>query len=739
MDQRMISDALQRAVLHARAPGAAACVGRGDERLFLGATNNRALIPSPEPATTDTLYDLASLTKVVATTTAVLFLEERGALRLDQAVSEFIPVAGLSKLTLRHLITHTTGLPAWRPWYTEASGMLQYVERIAASAPEARPDVARTYSDMGFILLARVVEQAAQDTFDNFCRKHIFESLQMNDTVFNPSEALRPRCAPTEQCSWRNRLLRGEVHDENASALGGISGHAGLFSTVEDMERFCHALLDGRVLARPTLENMTRIGQVPYYPWQGLGWWLDPWTSGSIGFLPARTAFGHTGWTGTSIWMDLASKVYVVLLSNTCHPDRNRRDNTELRIRFHTAVSTVYYPASTNAHTGLDKALRNQFEDLRGKRLAVLANMAAVDQMGRPILDVLSLDKTLQVRYVYSPEHGFAGQAEAGERVASQEGPVPVISLYGNRKQPSAEELRNVDLFVADLPDIGARYYTYMATMKDCMAACAESKTPMLVLDRPNPLGGTILEGPVARQFGSPVCCAPIPVRHGMTLGELALFFQKTFFANAGLKLEVMSAENWWRDLQFDACALPWRLPSPNIPTPEAALMYIGTCLFEGLNMNEGRGTETPFLVCGAPWLKPIPVLETIGEAERAGIVMKSVLYTPKSMPGRATHPTHQDMLCHGISFQITDHAAARPFTTVVALISAIHRQHRELEWKPFFDTLAGGPWLREQIQAGRSAHEISESCREELARFDAARPRLYKTLEERTASITAG
>ena len=279
------------------------------------------------------MYDLASLTKVVATTTAVMLLRDGGALRLDQPVSAFIPLPGLDKITLRHLLTHTSGLAAWYAWHTELSGRLQYVERIAASPPAAPPDTTRTYSDLGFILLARVIEQAAQESFDVFCKSHIFSPLQMNDTTFNPPEALRPRCAPTEQSEWRGRLLRGEVHDDNAFAQGGVSGHAGLFSTAADLELFCRALMDGRILSTETVEEMMRPGQVPYYPWQGLGWWLTrgrPAQTASAG----ADAIGHTGWTGTSIWMDRANKFYAILLSNTCHPDKSGRDNKELRYRF---------------------------------------------------------------------------------------------------------------------------------------------------------------------------------------------------------------------------------------------------------------------------------------------------------------------------------------------------------------------------------------------------------------------
>jgi uncharacterized protein YbbC (DUF1343 family) len=731
----LLKESLELAVSRSGAPGVVACVGIDGSRVLAEAVGFRQLHPKREATTLDTIYDLASLTKMVATTTAVMILRDEGKLDLDHPVSRYIPLPNMDRFKIRHLITHTTGLPAWRPWYQEVSGFLDYLERISEAAGGAVPDQSRTYSDMGFILLRKVVEQAAQDTLENFCTRKIYKPLGMNDTMFNPPKELHARCAPTEYCSWRKRALRGEVHDENASSVGGVSGHAGLFSTVLDLEKFCVALLSGKILSEATMREVTAIGSVPFYPWQGIGWWVDPWAVGANGYLPSRTAFGHTGFTGTSIWMDWSTKLYVILLSNTCHPSREERDNTALRRTFHSRIADVYYPRWCNAHTGLDKLLRNEFKEVQGKRLALLTNSAAVDQMGRTILDVFALNKSLKLKYLYSPEHGLFGKAEAGEQVASEKGESPIISLYGDRKQPSREELGNVDLFVIDLPDVGARYYTYMATMKDCLVACAENNTPVLLLDRPNPVGGLINEGPIATETGTPVCSAPIPIRHGMTLGELALYFQKNALGNKKLDLTVLTAENWWTDLQAPESSLPWQPPSPNIPTADTALMYVGTCLFEGLNINEGRGTETPFLVCGAPWLDAEAVIGEVAQEECVGCTLETILYIPKSIPGKASNPKHKDKLCRGIRFSIIDRHELRPFTTALAVICAIHRKHKELDFDPFFDTLAGGFWLREQILAGRSALGIVQEITPALVRFDAERPHLYSTLLKRKSN----
>ena len=701
---------LKRAVAQSKAPGAAACVGRaGGGVLFSGVEGMRQIMPSADAATEDTLYDLASLTKQISTTTSVMLLHEDGKLDLDQNVSAFLPVPGLEQYTLRQCITHTAGLAPFKPWHTEIHSPEEIVQRIAALPPSSAPGTRRVYSDLGFILLAEVVKQAAREPIDRFIARRVFTPLGMTRTTFNPGPDLRKDCAATENCPWRKRVLKGEVHDERAFAMGGVAGHAGLFGTAPDLGRFCDALLSGKILKPATLDAMLKLGQVPFYPGQGLGWWLDPWTSGSNGYLPSRRAFGHTGFTGTSMWLDRDTGMYAVLLSNTVHPRRDPRDNTTLRRTFYDAVMFNHYRDRTNAHGGIDYLPRADYDPVRGKRAVILTNQAATDMLGRPDLEVFGLEPGLTFTAVYTPEHGLRGQAEAGRAVASeQRAGTPVISLYGKQKRPAKEELKGVQLFVIDLPDVGSRYYTYMATMKECLAACAESGVPALVLDRANPLGGVVLEGPVAKEHESAVCCAPIPARHGMTLGEMALFFQQTVFAKSRLKLDIQNAENWRRELMHPACALPWTPPSPNLPSFESALAYAGTCLFEGVNLNEGRGTDTPFLLFGAPWMDNKVMEDALDTPLAAGFEWDAKVYIPKPIPGRAEHPEYGGTLCKGIRLRVKDPVAARPFSLAVAVLAQLAKRHRDqLQWKPSFDVLAGGPWLREQILSGRPAADI--------------------------------
>ncbi len=719
--------ALGEAVRDSKGPGAVALVGTQDGIVFHSAAGNAQSQPSRRAAVNDTIYDLASLTKVVATTTAIMKLNEAQKLNLDQPAGEWIPIPAFMKFTIRQLLNHTAGLTAGKPLYRShksVDAMLQYYATLPLLNP---PGTRYRYSDPGFMALGKIVEIAGRDSLDGFCDREIFRPLKMSDTRFNPPKSFKPRIAATENCRWRGRVIQGEVHDENAYAVGGVAGHAGLFSTASDLGLFCRAMIAGDVLTDSTIQAMIRRGQISHWPWRGLGWALDPWSTLNEGYLPARTAFGHTGWTGTCLWMDRDSGVYAVLLGNTCHPSRRRRDNGEFRRTFYTAVSKNVLPNQTNTQVGLDRLVHERFDGLRGKRIALLTNHAAKDSLGRHILDVFALAPDARLTILYSPEHGLRGQAEAGASVSSEGGQVPIVSLYGDRKAPTADELGKVDVFVVDLQDVGARYYTYAATMKACMKACEAAGTPVVVLDRPNPVGGVALEGPIAKDGGSLVRYARIPIRHGMTLGELAVFFKRTEFTSPRFSVLVKTMENWERHRLFDECQLAWTPPSPNLPTAQTALAYVGMCLFEGTNLNEGRGTDRPFLVAGAPWLKAKRIIEAIGPDDRVGVELSTVEYTPKSIPGKAANPRFKNQQCQGVALRFVNPADARPFRLTIALLSAIRDEHkRKLEWLPFFDTLAGTEGLRAQIDAGESAAQIIAGYDSALTQFDNDRPKRY-------------
>jgi len=310
-------------------PGGVLCAGARDGRLVVvpfGKLTYESESPAVRP---ETRYDVASLTKVVVATTAAMMLWEEGRLPLESGVTRH--VAGWSggakdRVTVWHLLTHSAGLPAWAPLFRELRGPAAYLERIQAMDLAYEPGTKSVYSDLGFILLGSVLEHAAETDLDAFARERILAPLGMNQSGFLPDPTLIPEIAPTEEDPWRGRLLRGEVHDENAFAMGGVAAHAGLFSTGPDLCRFASAILGGssgarsELVQRGTVEIFTRRAGVPGSS-RALGW-DTPSEGSSSGTLLSDAAFGHTGFTGTSIWIDPTTGIYVVFLTNRVHPTR---------------------------------------------------------------------------------------------------------------------------------------------------------------------------------------------------------------------------------------------------------------------------------------------------------------------------------------------------------------------------------------------------------------------------------
>jgi CubicO group peptidase (beta-lactamase class C family) len=338
---------LQAGVRDSAFPGAIAVVGDQNGALVTVSAGQLDWQPSPAP-NASTLWDLASLTKVVGLTTAMMLLVESHRVDLDAPVQRYVPeFSGRWKetVTIRHLLTHSSGLPAWRPLYKEAEGTAAAMALAIATPLDTVPGVRMVYSDLGAIILGEVVVRVTGQPLDQFLRERVFTPLGMRETTYLPADALRPRIAPTEVDPWRQRHLRGEVHDENAFALGGISAHAGLFSTAQDLVRLARMYLgDGtleghRFLSPKTLTQFTTV-QDPALSHRALGW-ETPNGTNSAGHLMSSRAFGHTGFTGTSIWIDPARGVFVLLLSNRVNPTREHRGITGVRTAVADAVMGV--------------------------------------------------------------------------------------------------------------------------------------------------------------------------------------------------------------------------------------------------------------------------------------------------------------------------------------------------------------------------------------------------------------
>ncbi len=616
-------------------PGAVLLVSHQGRIVHRKAYGCRSLVPRRERMTLDTIFDAASLTKVVATTSAVMKLFEEGKLRLNDRVTQYLPEfqGGKSEITVRHLLVHFSGLrpdldlePAW-------SGYQTGVEKALADKPVAPPGTRFIYSDINFILLGEIVRRVSGKPLPDYVHEQVFRPLAMKDTMFRPPPKLRRRIAPTEQLPGEKLPLRGVVHDPTTRYMDGIAGHAGLFTTAGDLARFAGMMLGGgarggvRIFSPLTVRKFTSPQSPASQPvLRGLGWDIDSPYSGNRGELFPIGSYGHTGFTGTSLWIDPATKTYVILLANSVHP-KARPAITSLRSRVATAVAAalgvdipdllitgynetmagVRRAVARNAEvlTGLDVLAQDGFAPLKNKHIGLITNHTGLDRDGRRNVDLM-LAAGVEVAALFSPEHGIGGVEDNQVSHGTDEATgLPVWSLYApENRRPTEEMLRGLDALVFDIQDVGARFYTYITTMAYAMEEAARHSLPFFVLDRPNPINGVHVEGPLLDdELRSFVGYFPLPLRHGMTAGELARLFNEE--NHIGADLRVIEMKNWQRGDWFDSTGFVWANPSPNMRGLNAALLYPGVAMLEASkNYSVGRGTDAPFEQIGAEWIR---------------------------------------------------------------------------------------------------------------------------------------
>ncbi|HUF47291.1 MAG TPA: exo-beta-N-acetylmuramidase NamZ domain-containing protein [Vicinamibacterales bacterium] len=708
-----IDTTVEQAIAEGQLPGAVVLVGRGDDVVWRKAYGLRAALPSPEPMTLDTIFDLASLTKVVATTTAVMMLVEDGRLRLSDRVADRVPGFerhGKGRITIRDLLTHMSGLrpdvDLDEPWVGYDEAIALAIDEVPADPPGRR----FVYSDIGFFVLADIVSRLEGRPFDVVARERIFEPAGMRETMFRPPASLAGRIAPTQVCTeygWPcdgpdMRMLRGVVHDPTARRMQGVAGHAGLFSTADDLARFARLLLGGgaidgtRLLSPLAVARMTSPSTPEGEPAvRGLGWDLDSAFSSNRGELLPLGSFGHTGFTGTSIWIDPATGLFVVFLSNRVHPD-GKGDVTALRARVATlaasalvdavpagvreagwsrpAASAVSGAATTSAvRTGIDVLAARGFADLRGRRVVLLTNHTGITHDGRTTIDVLASAPGVALVALMSPEHGIRGVLDAAVPSTRDEVTgLAIHSLYGETRRPTGAMLEGADTIVVDLQDIGTRFYTYMTSMAYVLEEAARRGLKVIVLDRPNPIGGRVVEGPTLDEdaVGFTGYLPAMPVRHGLTMGELARLFNGE--RGIGADLTVVPMTGWRREQWFDQTSLLWVNPSPNMRNLHAATLYPGLGAFEQTNISVGRGTDTPFEQVGAPWIDGIALASALNARSIPGVRFYPVRFTPSAsrFAGEA---------CGGVFIVITDRTQVSPVRVGVEIASALARLHGPL------------------------------------------------------------
>lgn len=662
---------INTAVERGQIPGAVLLVGKGDRVLSRRAYGARSLQPAREAMTPDTIFDLASLSKPVGCATAVMLLAERGKLTLTDPVAKYLPVFaanGKAGVTIEQLLLHRGGLIPDNPIEDYLHGRSEAINRIMNLSPVAEPGTKFIYTDVGYIVLGEVVLAVSGRPLDQFAREEIFAPLRMADTKYRPDEAIRARIAPTER--REDRWMVGEVHDPRAHALGGVAGHAGLFGTADDLARYCRMILGGgrlggtRLLSETTVREMTTPRPLPDgSDARSYGFDVDtPYSSARGDRFPRGVSFGHTGFTGTMFWMDPASKSFVILLANSVHPD-GRGTIVPLRRYVSTAVAEALLgPAQpAGVQSGIDILKRDGFKQLKGRHVAIVTNHTGKDREGQRTIDLLKNAPGVTVRRLFSPEHGLFGALDekVGHTVDRQTG-LPVFSLYGETRRPTAEMLQGIDTIVFDVQDIGARFYTYISTLGLCMEEAAKRKIKLVVLDRPNPNTGQTVEGPVAqKKHFSFICYGPLPVAHGMTVGELARFFNDEMKINCDL--EVVQMEGWNRSMWWDETGLAWVNPSPNIRNPTQAMLYPGVGLLETSNLSVGRGTDQPFEVLGAPWVDSRRLAAALNRERIPGLRFVPITFTP-------TSSKFANQECHGVYLVVTDRRYLSPVAAGVAI-----------------------------------------------------------------------
>jgi uncharacterized protein YbbC (DUF1343 family)/CubicO group peptidase (beta-lactamase class C family) len=760
------------AIADKKLPGAVVLVGRKGSVVWRKAYGARTLEPAREEMTPDTIFDLASLTKVVATTTSIMILVERGKLRLSDPVSLHIPELkgeGRDRITIEQLLTHVSGYAPDFDLRERWTGYDEAIKRLIREPLRNPPGTRFTYSDIGFITLGEVVARVSGMPLDQFAQKNIFAPLRMHNTGFRPGPSLKARIAPTEkrrgQLSYLGDTainagaegevwLRGEVHDPTSYRMNGVAGHAGLFSTANDLAIYCQMILNGgtyggmRILAPLTVAEMTRPRVVASNgATRGLGWDINTTFSTNRGDLFPLGSFGHTGFTGTSMWIDPASQMFVVFLSNRVHPD-GKGDVGPLRGRVATIVaasitdtatverareqSAKYYNelvnslqqfafrndgagSSTRVLTGIDVLERDNFKQLAGMRLGLVTNHTGRNREGRQTIDVLNKAPGVKLVALFSPEHGIRGLADENVSDSKDDATgLPIYSLYGQTRRPKPEQLKDLDALVFDIQDIGVRFWTYSSTLGYLLEEGAKAKLPVFVLDRPNPIGGLDVDGPIADNDKlSFTSYHTIPTRHGLTIGELAQLFNKQ--RNIGADLRVIKMEGWRRSMWFDETNLTWINPSPNMRSLTEATLYPGVGLLEVTNVSVGRGTDTPFEILGAPWIQGDKLAEYLNQRGVPGVRFVPLRFTPRAS-------VFKDQECGGVNIIVTDRGAFRPLLAGIEMALALRKLYPD-DWKvdSYLRLLVNADTLA-RVKRGDSAREIVASWNVGLQEFRKAR-----------------
>ncbi|MGB6387174.1 MAG: serine hydrolase [Terriglobales bacterium] len=750
----IIDDAITQQLI----PGAVLIIGHDGRVVYRKAYGSRAIEPQREAMTLDTVFDCASLTKVIATTTAIMQLWEQGKFRMNDPVAKYLPEFGQNgkqDITIRQLLIHYSGLAPdldlTKPWEGKETAFQMAFEQT----PEWSPGSVFVYSDINFEMLGALVERLSGESLDQYTARHVFEPLGMKETRYLPPSSWEARIAPTEE-DENHHLLRGVVHDPTARRMGGVAGHAGLFSTADDSAIFAQSLLDGGrgVLTPTTVAKMTAPQQpVNGTVLRGFGWDIDSPFSTNRGELLPVGSYGHTGFTGTSLWIDPTTKTYIVLMTNAVHmnlvPPKQKGNAIALRTEIATAVAaalaldpvqaekmrlatiTGYNEMQSAARklavrngtvkTGIDVLEETQFAALHPSKggaprsIGLVTNQTGVDSEGRRTIDVLANVPGISLDAIFSPEHGVTGTLDTTDVKNTKDVAtgIAVYSVYGAgdaARRPPIDVLKRLDAVVIDLADAGVRFYTYETTVGYFLEAAAKAGIEVVILDRPNPITGSFVQGPISDEGQERFTnYFPEPPRHGMTLGELAKMFNAE--RHIGAKLDVVLMEGWQPGDWFDSTSVPWVNPSPNLRSLTQATLYPGVGLIEGTNISVGRGTDTPFEVVGAPWIKGRELAAYLNARSIQSVRFVPIVFTPSSSNFAGER-------CEGVNLILLDRNTLESPELGIELASALHKLYpNDFKLERMADLLVNQA-VFEAIGAGEDPRRIAEDWQERLDTF---------------------
>jgi len=706
---------IERAIQRGELPGCVVAVGDRAGIRFLDAFGERT---KGEPMTVDTRFDLASITKAVATSASIMSLVEAKRLKLDEPAATVLAelrTKDKRRLPLSWLLLHTSGLPSVNVLDDTEHGVPHAIAEIAKEPLSGAPGADFRYSDLGFILLGEVVARSSGQSLASYAEEHVFRPLGMHDTRFVPPASEAWRTAPTEERD--EQVIRGVVDDPRAYRLGGVAGHAGLFSTASDLARFARMILGEGELdgARVLKAETVRTWIAPHPIGRAFGFDMASSYSDGKGTLFSARAIGHGGYTGTSLWIDPERDLFVVLLSNRVHVGPKgtihplARNIADLAAR----ASELEGTPAAGLQTGIDVLEGEAFARLRGPGIALLTHEAARDRHGKSTLEVLTHEPGVFVRKILSPEHGLLSNHEGHVADSSYEG-IAVHSLFGKHKRPNEQALAGVELVVIDLVDVGARFYTYMATALATLEAASRAHIPVIVLDRPNPIDGVHVEGPISEPaYASFVNYHPLPLRHGMTAGELLRFLVRA--RNLDVELEIVRMRGYRRDMLFKDTALTWRAPSPNLRRPEQALLYPAVALVEGTNVSVGRGTTQAFEMLGAPFIDAKRLQELLTAEHVPGVRISTARFTPSVGPHAGTRLV-------GVHFEVREPREFQAAPLGLAIVRALRELAPDAWDQTRLDRMLAHAATLAALRAHTPTSELISSWQADLETFAISR-----------------